>query len=79
MLNKLIKAGAIIGGVFVASEVISSVRQAQAFAGMHKVYPDEVDELVDAMDDKEYTSHLTPFKRAKCKLIKSMTTAFIEE
>lgn len=81
MVNKILKAIGVIGGVFVFSEVCCIIGECQALNGMHEVYPNEVDEFVDALckadEILEDDTEVTKYEVMKAKLVGKLTKAVI--
>ena len=81
MVNKILKTIGVIGGLFLFSEVCGIIGEVQALDGMHEVYPDEVDEFVDALCEIDEllkdSTEVTKYEKMKAKLVGKITKAVI--
>lgn len=83
MVNKILKAIGILGGLFVFSEICGIVGEIQMLEAIHTAYPDETDEFMEVCSNiDEYLKNdgeVTKYEKFKTKLIGTVAKAVIHE
>lgn len=78
-MKKLTKIVATVGGIFVLSEVFSTLGQGQAFAAMHGVFPEETDEILTGLKDCCEKGRGSKYRRAKVRAMIDFAEWSIED
>lgn len=75
-MKKLGKVLGILGGLFVFSETFGIFGEVQALCAMSKIYPDEVEDLIDIHGDDSID--VGRYAKFKTKLISKIARFYID-